>query len=146
MYRPGYCEDLIKHFTVDHTREVDKISAKTGEKYTVEVGNKFPTLAGFAASINVSTVTLWNWGRAHPDFLNAVTRAKALSEDMLVVNTLTGHYNPNFAIFVAKNYTDMRDVKDLNIHQGDDEPRTPEEVQDSIAQLQKDLDHLEAQL
>jgi hypothetical protein len=57
---------------------------------------------------------------------------------MLVTNTLEGRYNPQFAQFVAKNYTDMRDVKDLNVHEGDSAEAT-REIGEELEALEKEM-------
>lgn len=145
-YRPRLCEDLIQHFTVEHNREITRANKKTGNEYTELIANPLPTLAGFAAKIHVGTNTLWNWTKEHPEFLDATTRAKALAESMLVSNALLGLYHPSFSIFVAKNYTDMRDLKEVAVSEIDDDARTPEEVQARIAEIDRKIKELEAQL
>lgn len=79
------------------------------------IGNTFPTLERFAYSIDVNTDTLVEWAKpenetAYPGFSAVYRKAKALQKDILVSNGLAGLYNSNFAVFVAKNITDMRDV------------------------------------
>ena len=146
LYRPEYCEELLEHFDVEANREVEHTNEKTGHKYTQIVPNNLPTLAGFARKIKVGTVTLRDWARAHPDFLSAVTRAKAIAEDMLVTNALTGIYNPQFSVFVAKNYTDLRDVQEHKDVSDEKPMRTPADRYKRIAELNEDIKNLEAEL
>lgn len=83
----------------------------------------------------------------HPAFSDAVTRAKTLAEHLLVTNGLLGLYNPAAFQFVAKNYTDLRDVKDLNVHEVEEPPsRTTQELIDEIKKREKQIAILEAQL
>lgn len=140
MYKPEFCQEMIDYFTVEHTRTVLRFNEKTKTEYEVDVPNKLPTLAGFAGKIGVSRGTLKKWAEAHPDFLSATTRAKALAEDMVVNNTLLGHYQSNFAIFVAKNYTDMRDVKDLNVNDGREEP--PQSTNELMEAINRRLERI----
>ena len=146
MYKPEYCEQMLEYFDVDPYREVTRINKKTGNEYTERIANRLPSFVGFASMIGVSRMTIQNWGKKYPDFLYAVTCAKACAEDILVTNTLLGLYNPQFSIFVAKNYTDMRDVTGVEHMVTDTYSRTPAEVQQSIRDLDKELALLEAQL
>ena len=146
MYRPAFCVDILDHFNVEPTREVERYNPKTDTHYMVTVPNHLPTLASFARTIKVDTRTLWMWGKAHPDFYHATTRAKAMAEAILVSNALEGHYNPQFSVFVAKNYTDMRDVKDLNIHQDEVPLKSTQEVLEGIEARKEQIKILEAQL
>ena len=145
-YKPEYCQRMVEYFNVDPYREITRVNEKTGKEYTQRTANSLPTLVGFAVSIGVSRMTIQNWGKKHPEFFYAVTRAKASAEHMLVTNALLGLYNPQFSVFVAKNYTDMRDVKELNIHDNEPPPRTTKEVIDGIAALDEEIKRLEAQL
>lgn len=146
MYRPEFCQALLRHFDVEPNREIERVNVKSGTTYTQLVANDFPTLAGFARKIGVGTNTLWNWGQVHPEFLDATTRAKAIAEDILVINGMHGLCPPNFAIFVGKNYTDLRDVQEHK-DVGDKKPlRTPEERYARIRELEENIKNLEAEL
>jgi hypothetical protein len=149
LYRPEYCEQLVAFFTVEPTKTVTRttVSKKSGEpvSYEVEVPNTLPTLQAFAANIGVTTVTMRSWAKAHPDFGEAVARAKELAENHLVQNGLAGHYNPGFCIFVAKNYTPMRDV---TVHENEEKaaPRTGQEIEQRIHELNETIETLRGQL
>ena len=146
LYRPAFCQQLLDHFDVEPNREVTRINKKTGNEYTELVANNFPTLAGFARKIGVGTSTLWLWTKAHPDFMDATTRTKAIAEDILVINGMHGLCPSNFAIFVGKNYTDLKDVQETKDITDDKPLRTPEERYARIAQLEEDIKNLEAAL
>ena len=148
MYDPKYCEEITEYFNVEPYKEVERFNEKTEKVYFVKEANDLPTMAGFATQIGVSKQTLYNWGRVHPDFFDSLTRAIGMCERMLVTNTLNGLFNPHFAVFVAKNYTDMRDVKDLNVNieHEHDKPRTVSEIQAAIAKRDEQIKILEAQL
>lgn len=98
------------------TKYEDWIPEAMMEYFDKEVG-EFPTLAGFAAHINVTRETLHDWATAknpdgshrHSDFSYAYKKAKELQEANLVKGALTGAYNPTFAIFTAKNVLGWRD-------------------------------------
>ena len=73
------------------------------------MANRLPTLRNFAKSIEVSIDTVYEWIKQHEEFSDAFTHAKDLQKWFLIENGLNGCYNPMFAIFTAKNITDMRD-------------------------------------
>lgn len=127
-YKRQYCEDIIKFFDVEpwQMREVVVTlrSGATVEK-DVRYPARLPTLERFAHSIDVNDDTLVEWAKAadedgklkHPEFSAAYARAKALQKDILVENGLQGLYNGPFAIFVAQNFTDMKQ-KEEHEHTG----------------------------
>ena len=145
-YKPEYVQKVVEFFDVEPFREITKLNKKTETEYTEIIANSLPTLVGFAAHIGVSRAVLQCWAKAHPEFLYAVTCAKAKCEQMLVTNALEGLYNPQFSQFVAKNYTDMRDVKELKIGEADVEPQTVDELRDEIEDLDRRIAEAEERL
>lgn len=109
-YDPEYCKMLIDYFSV-------KPYEKIGDRLEA---NDFPTLAGFAISIDVDRNTLQNWAKKHKDFLSAYKRAKDYQENFLVHTAMKGLVNPAFAIFTAKNVIGWRD-KVESLEESDDE-------------------------
>jgi hypothetical protein len=116
-YKPEYAEELIKFFTTDLT------------KYDAdgkEIGGILPTLAKFASDHDICVDDITDWvnrknkaGKPkHPEFIRAYRRCKQLQENMLINNALRGHYQSNFAIFVAKNYSNMRDQTQTDVTSG----------------------------
>jgi hypothetical protein len=113
-YRPEYCDKLIKFFSISPTKNrKTKITTKQGaiiEKKEV-VANSLPLFEKFAHKIGVHIHTLEAWAARYPDFQASYARAKQLQKAMLITNTLSGYYQPQFAVFTAKNITDMKDVQ-----------------------------------
>ena len=145
MYRPEFCQQLLDYFDVEPYIELARSDKKSGHEYTQRVANSLPTLAGFAAKVGVSVQTLHNWGKAHPGFFDATTRAKAIAEDILVTNGLLGLYDARYAIFVAKNYTDLRDVRETHAVEYE-VPELPADIERRIAEIGKRIEMLKAQL
>lgn len=121
---------LIEHFTIEPNYEKELPHYKDGEvKWTDYkiIANRLPTFLGFSQKIGVNTLTLerWNnkrykikdpkvdpklWGKPiFPKWCRAYARAKELQKFFIIENGLNNLYNPQFAIFVAKNITDMKD-------------------------------------
>lgn len=146
LYRHEFCEQLVAHFTVEPYVELTLLNPKTGNEYKQRVPNRMPTFASFATSIGVSRKTIDIWRKAHPEFATAAERAKALAEDMLVVNGLAGLIDAKFAVFVAKNYTDLKDVHEYKDLGDDDDPTPPDEIEERIARLDRELAALRKQL
>lgn len=129
-YKPEYCQMLIDFFT---KREGEKLELKHYDKngkYRWSdwkiLPPKFPSFVGFAMQIGVDDDTLERWANPekkakYPGFCGAYARAKEIQKKILVENALSGAYNPQFAIFLAKNITDMKDKQEMD-HNPDGKP------------------------
>lgn len=150
LYKPAYCQQLLTYFDKQPTHKVKtKIGQyKNGKPKYIErmEATELPTLASFATQVGVGTDTLRGWAKANPDFSSAVTRAKAFAEHIIVANTLAGRYNPKFAQFVARNYTDLKDVKETRDLTQDKPLNTPEQLIKRIAELDEEIAFLETQI
>jgi len=122
LYKPEFCQELINFFDVEPYTEKEIKHFKKNDISWSElkrIPNKLPTIRNFAKKINVQFKTVYNWLNTdsptfQPEFLHAFNLAKLLRKDFLIENGLQGLHNPNYAIFVAKNLTDMRDVKEID--------------------------------
>lgn len=118
LYKPEYCQKLLDYFDIEPRQEVTRqVVAKDGSVATVtmEVPNELPTLAGFCCLIGTHRETLLNWSKAHPDFFDALKRAKEHQERIMLANGMTGFYDKTFAIFVSKNVLGYRDQIDTTV-------------------------------
>lgn len=114
-YTPAICQRLMDYF-LQH-KPYSRISTMFGPK---EDPFDLPTLAGFAVLIGVHRDTLHEWENAknkagkllHPEFSDAIKKAKTIQEHYLVTNSLRGNYDRTFAIFFAKNVLGWRDVRE----------------------------------
>lgn len=115
-YKKEYAKQLIEYFNVEPYK------LKDGRL----VATRFPTLERFSIKIGVFVDTLNDWAMAkkangkpkHPEFLRAYKHIKALQKDILVINGLQGLYQSNFCAFVATNFTDMADRKEIDATSG----------------------------
>lgn len=87
-YDPIYCEEILTYFN-----ELEE----------------FPTLAGFAVSIDAHKDTLNEWGSVHDEFSVAIKKAKGIQEGRLVTGAMANSYNTAFSIFFAKNNLGYKD-------------------------------------
>lgn len=118
-YKPEYCQMLIEFFDVEPFYEKEMPHYKDGEISWVDYklkANPLPTIRKFAKKIGVHVSNVYRWINEHVEFCDSFTQAKELRKWMLIENGLNGCYNPAFAIFVAKNITDM---KDTSTHEGE---------------------------
>ena len=105
------------------------------EKHVV-LTETYPTLQRFAFNIGVHIDTLYEWEKVtypedikevdtewnslagklkYPDFSEAIKRARQIQESILVENALAGHYNPQFSIFLAKNWHWFKDKTETDV-------------------------------
>lgn len=129
-YKEEYCETVLEFFDKplyeyiyideeDDEGNVKKTVATNKSGEPIRVPAPLPTKERFAFSIGVHTNTLLNWANENPDFLCAIKKAENLQKDILIQNGLIQAYDKTFAIFVAKNVTDMSDKKELEITEGE---------------------------
>lgn len=127
LYRPEYPQMMIDYFNVGPCT-IEKVSNnETGEFTTTTITNALPTKAGFAAKLLVSVKTLHQWAKkvdkhgdlVYPEFALAFEIVDAMVENILVTNTLMGHYQPAFAQFYAKNKLGYKDKSDLVLEGGE---------------------------
>lgn len=122
-YRPEYCDQLIAFFDKS---AFETIIIKNDEGNETVATNKqgkpilkpcaLPTKEGFAFSIGVHSETLINWAKKFNQFFEAIKKAENLQKNILIQNGLIGNYEKTFAIFVAKNVTDMKDQQIVEHH------------------------------
>ncbi len=100
LYDPAYCEVVVE---------------------TMREGK---SLMSVAANLGVSRATLNVWMDAHPEFLDAVSRGKALCaeawEQIAITNAKTGQGNATLTVFGLKNMArdEWRDKQELE-HTGE---------------------------
>lgn len=112
-YKPEYCENIIEYFTRPLIKNVVTKTITKGdgsEEVVEEIKGVAPaTIFGFAASIDVSIDTINEWTRVHPEFSDAVSKAKAIQANHLITNASEGLVPNSFAIFMMKNITNWVD-------------------------------------
>lgn len=118
-YKVEYCQQLIGFFDIDPFIDVplEHFDKDGNLKWTdyKRVANRMPTVRGFCKSIQITPDTFYRWVKEHKAFSDAFTQAKDLQKWFLIENGLNGCYNPAFAIFTAKNITDMRDKTETEV-------------------------------
>lgn len=82
---------------------------------------EFPFLSAFSREVlDACEETLWTYREDDVEFASSYKKCKELQKEFIIKQTLAGKYNPTFAIFTAKNMTDMRDEKhikaDVNVN------------------------------
>jgi len=131
-YDEKYCEEIVEFFD----QEPFKVSQ--GDNGKIELMPcALPTFERFAFKIGVHRDTLHEWLKKHPEFSDAYKKAKDLQKDILIQNGLVGAYDKTFAIFVAKNVTDMSDKQGID-HTSSDGSMTPRTIGDFYADSKDD--------
>lgn len=96
-YKPEYVDGIVAWFE-------EKIKAK-----------ELPFLSKWARTVaGVSEQTSITWTEKEPEFFEAYKKAKEIQKEFLIYGGLTGLFNSTFAIFTAKNITDMRDQTQID--------------------------------
>lgn len=129
-WTPEVNEQIVEFFSGDRFREVEIVTTGKNDYSKIEtklVAEELPTFERFGHSIDVDSATFVNWANAdraaikantesnYPGFFAAYTHAKQLQKDFIMQNGLMGLYNGQFAIFIAKNVTDLKDKQELEL-------------------------------
>jgi len=114
-YRRKHCKDIVDFFSRDHYRK-RTVLTKDGKSTEIDIPNKLPTLEGFAIHLGTVCTTIYGWAERHKEFHNALTTARHLQKEMLVQLGLAGDYDKVFAMFIAKNMTDLRDKTEQEVN------------------------------
>lgn len=126
-YEERYCQEIIDFFNKEPYETIPiEIENKEGEIVpsvaTDKWGNPIlkpcplPTKEKFSFSIGVDRTTLHEWAKKHKEFSLAIKKAEDLQKDLLIQGGLVATYDKTFAIFVAKNVTDMKDRQELDVN------------------------------
>lgn len=143
-YDPKYCQELLEFFDrPPYEVKTKKIITKKGDVMEIEyeAPSDLPTMEGFARKIGVDRATLFRWEQEYPDFCNTATRARAMQYDILVTNGLKGHYEKTVTVFVAKNLTDLKDKKEVDITSGGDKIGVGAMKQDEFDRMLEEYSH-----
>lgn len=139
-YDDKYCDEVVEFFNKDpyevlmtENDEGEKIAVLNPQGKPILAPCPLPTKERFAFSIGVDRGTLLNWARDYDEFFSAIKKAEDLQKDILIQNGLIGGYDKTFAIFVAKNVTDMHDkqvIENQNVNANYEIPEgtTPKEA------------------
>jgi hypothetical protein len=97
-YKPSFPQQIVEWFE-------EQVSKK-----------ELPFLSKWARTqAGVSEQTALTWTENAPEFLEAYKKAKDIQKEFLITQALYGKFNATFAIFTAKNITDMRDKTETDL-------------------------------
>jgi hypothetical protein len=116
-YNKKYCKALAKFFDVEPYREVPirRISKDGKEIVGYETrANDLPTIEGFCRFIKIAKSTFQLWVETHKEFSVAYKKVRTSQQDMWMINSFKGLYNPAFTIFAGKNMFGWRDKQDVD--------------------------------
>ncbi len=111
-WRPEYNKKIVEFFQVEEPfREHMDDKGKVQLLPTI-----LPLFENFANNIGVSDDALVQWAKEenkkkYPGFQAAYLRAKELQRAQIIQGAMSGSYNNNFSIFLAKNVTNMKDTQ-----------------------------------
>lgn len=112
-FKEEYTQMMLDYFEKDKYVEIQGLD-KFGQPKYYQRPNELPQFSKFARMIDVDTDTLLNWRDTNREFFGAYKKCKDIQKEFLIENGLLGLYNSTFAIFTAKNITDMRDKQEID--------------------------------
>lgn len=111
LYRKEYCNMIVTYF-LDGSKEVYK-KIETANGYKIKP-QEVPTFERFSRKLGYSYHTLKTWKNKHVEFADAWERCRDIMKDMINQGALINVYNPQYAIFMQLNYSDMRKTEYTN--------------------------------
>lgn len=112
-YNPIYGQKMIDFYADAPMKRtiIETMTWKNGEMREIEkeVACPPPMIGEFARSIGVRVSKLKMWAKKHVEFAEAVDECNEIVKEFIIINGLSGQYPSQFAIFVGKNLTDMKD-------------------------------------
>lgn len=147
-YKKKYCKSIIEYFDVPlmkkiYTDEYDKDGQLTVKKFSHEVMNDLPTLAGYAASIGHWKDVLNDWASKYEEFGRAFRRCKALQEHFIASHGFAGRSPSHISKFLLScnfNYIEKSQVDhkvSTKIDVSEIEELSSDELRDSVEELLK---------
>jgi DNA-binding transcriptional regulator YiaG len=143
-YDPAFCALLIQHFEahkLETTRSIVTLSdtpmGATKKQEVRAAAAKMPTFEGFGHLIRVTTRTMENWERRHPEWAEAREMARMIQKEWLMQNGASGLVSPEAFKFIATNVTDMvqKEVRETIETPAHLEDRSVEELEDARRKL-----------
>lgn len=116
-YKPEYCEDLVKFFSVEPIIYKDiTVTRADGTQIDKTEFEAAPTpyLENWLDKIGIDRSTLKRWVAQHVEFSNAYKRAKELQRKFIQEAALKNCHNPAFSIFMMKNVCKWQDKEEDN--------------------------------
>lgn len=122
LYRDEYPEMLVAYFQERYDAIIanpaiaqEQGGRGSGQRNVQAMFAEFPTLAGFAHSIETHEQRLSEWANRHEAFAEARARVVGVTKHLLIGGMLDGRYNAQAAQFVAKNLVGMRDKNEVEL-------------------------------
>lgn len=115
QYHPERPIQMVEFFIQKEKYRIsyDTVVWRNGEVTEKErrIANSPPMFSEFARSIGTTEKTLKNWAKKHEEFGEAYAVCEGIIKEFFIENGLSGMYPGQFAIFAAKNLTNMKDTK-----------------------------------
>ena len=117
-YLKKYCQMMVDYFTKEPMTFVEKKTYHPNGKLKsveeVPIAESIPSFQGFATSIHVDDDTLRNWRDRYPEFAKAYKQCKTMQHYIWLVNSMSGLYSTQFAIFYGKNCLGYKDKQEID--------------------------------
>ena len=104
-------DDIVAYFqeALNAIEAPERVVSTSGIVKYVQAPVPPPTLAGYAAKIDVARETLWDWGQKHEEFSHATKRCKAIQEQVFLQMGALGAYAPSLTALMMKNLLDWQE-------------------------------------
>lgn len=115
---------------------LEKATAYVNGGYLAD-GKVIPSKAGLALYLDVNKETLYDWGKANPEFSDLLSKLLSKQEDLLLNNGLNGTFNPAITklVLTKHNYSDkVESSVDMTSSDGSMTPQVvdPQKLTDDV--------------
>ena len=113
-YSPAFAESLsqyfLSHLAPYEAQEVVTEGKNWTRKESRRIPLELPTIEYWCVINKIHTQRVYEWAEIHPEWADALARARAWQKHLLIQGGLLGVYESKFAQFASINLTDMRNT------------------------------------
>jgi hypothetical protein len=108
--RVSYYNDEMPQLYLDHYEAIyDEVEGMSTDDLKAKLV-KLPTHITFAKTLGICSSTVYDWRAKHPEFADAMAKAKKISAELTILLAVNNVFNPSFSTFLLKANHGMRDV------------------------------------
>jgi hypothetical protein len=100
--RRSYYNDDMPQRYLDHYQAIyDEVEGMSTDDLKAKLV-KLPTHITFAKELGICSSTVYDWRAKHPEFADAMAKAKKIQAELTILLAVNNVWNPSFSTFILK--------------------------------------------